>query len=196
MKFRAFSRLVVACVVACQHVQKSEAQRLTEEDEAFCNGELELSYPGVDIGSCMILPQKVRAKISQEWGAPQVRLASANKQKKYTLMMVDPDAPSRTNPTRAYWRHWLLVDIEGSTLVAGKIKGTILSDYTCPTPPQHTGFHRYQFLVYEQPTGQALSLTEEELSSLGKWDPQAFVKKFGLISPVASLQFLTQNYKD
>lgn len=26
--------------------------------------------------------------------------------------MVDPDAPSRQKPSRAYWRHWLLVEIK------------------------------------------------------------------------------------
>lgn len=31
---------------------------------------------------------------------------------------------------------------------------------------------------------------------LGNWDLQAFVERFGLARPVASLQFLTQNHKD
>ncbi|GAA6106747.1 uncharacterized protein LOC107710843 isoform X1 [Tachysurus ichikawai] len=40
------------------------------------------------------------------------RFIALCQQKKYTLIMVDPDAPSHTNPSRAYWRHWLLADIE------------------------------------------------------------------------------------
>ncbi|TSO88102.1 Phosphatidylethanolamine-binding protein 4 [Bagarius yarrelli] len=117
-------------------------------------------------------------------------------QKKYTLMMVDPDAPSRTNPTRAHWRHWLLADIKGSSLRSGNIKGTLLTEYTRPTPPKRSGFHRYQFLLYEQNTGSMLSLSQQEQVSLGNWDPEAFVEKFGLVGPVASLQFLTQHYED
>ncbi len=31
---------------------------------------------------------------------------------------------------------------------------------------------------------------------LGNWDLQAFVERFGLAGPVASLQFLTQTHKD
>lgn len=32
--------------------------------------------------------------------------------------------------------------------------------------------------------------------SVGNWDPEAFVEKFGLVGPVASLQFLTRHFKD
>ncbi|KAJ4942213.1 hypothetical protein JOQ06_012079 [Pogonophryne albipinna] len=35
-----------------------------------------------------------------------------SKKKSYFLVMVDPDAPSRTKPTSALWRHWLLVDVK------------------------------------------------------------------------------------
>ncbi|CAM4713929.1 unnamed protein product [Leuciscus chuanchicus] len=117
-------------------------------------------------------------------------------EKKYTLLMVDPDAPSRKKPSRAYWRHWLLVDIKGEAFKTGDVRGIKLSAYTRPTPPQGTGLHRYQFLVFEQPEDQTLSLSSQEKSSLGNWDPQAFVQRFGLAGPVASLQFLTQNHKD
>lgn len=43
----------------------------------FFRGGLELSYPDVDIRSCMIIPQEFREKISHEWGPPQVRLDTA-----------------------------------------------------------------------------------------------------------------------
>ncbi|XP_016102806.1 phosphatidylethanolamine-binding protein 4-like [Sinocyclocheilus rhinocerous] len=86
--------------------------------------------------------------------------------------------------------------LAGSTGERGDVSGVELSAYTRPTPPQGTGLHRYQFLVFEQPEGQSLSLSPQEKSSLGNWDPQAFVEKFGLARPVASLQFLTQNHKD
>uniref|UniRef100_A0A3B1K268 Phosphatidylethanolamine binding protein 4 n=1 Tax=Astyanax mexicanus TaxID=7994 RepID=A0A3B1K268_ASTMX len=174
----------------------AHSEGLSGEDAAFCRGGLALSYPDLDINTCMFIPQEAREKISREWGPPKVQLATADEKKKYTLILVDPDAPSRTNPTRSYWRHWVVVDIEGKGLRAGDVKGSVLSDYTRPTPPQHTGFHRYQFLLYEQPTDQVLTLSEQEKKSLGNWDPQAFVQKFGCDGPVASLQFLTQNHKD
>ncbi|KAF5907354.1 phosphatidylethanolamine-binding protein 4 isoform X1, partial [Clarias magur] len=54
----------------------------------------------------------------------------------------------------------------GQSLRTGDVKGTLLSDYVRPTPPKLSGFHRYQFLVYEQNTGQVLSLSKQEKSSL------------------------------
>ncbi|XP_033474862.1 phosphatidylethanolamine-binding protein 4 isoform X2 [Epinephelus lanceolatus] len=85
---------------------------------------------------------------------------------------------------------------KGSALKRGQIQGTTITDYHPPTPPQKSGFHRYQFMLFEQPPDAPVSLTEQEKSSRGKWGLQAFVKKFDLGKPVAALQFLTQNYKD
>ncbi|XP_032434266.1 phosphatidylethanolamine-binding protein 4 isoform X2 [Xiphophorus hellerii] len=84
---------------------------------------------------------------------------------------------------------------KGYSLEKGEMQGMTLTDYHPPTPPQKTGFHRYQFMLFEQPPHTKISLTEEE-SSRGKWDFQAFVERFTLGEPVAALQFLTQNYKD
>ncbi|KAK1787067.1 hypothetical protein P4O66_017442 [Electrophorus voltai] len=350
--------LALACILGTHQNVRGTTTReeLSLEDKDFCNGGLELRYPGLDISSCLVIPKDVRERISMEWAAPDVQLTSADQKKNYVFMMVDPDAPSRANPTRSYWRHWLLVDIKvyetylkqppsssgegdlcsfqkftdmfvpimcrmkgevtdtekicgsllcqalvgtvllfkknqahvalyptappalseprglpgehlraelvaatladglkageafeggwglgaangqltgvgsgrrgtagvwrepvrrspkdseqgvrearrrgggrGSRLGLGDVEGTVLSEYAGPTPPQGTGFHRYQFLLYEQGAGQVPKLSEQEGSSRGNWDLQAFVEKFGLVGPVASLQFLTQNYKD
>lgn len=32
--------------------------------------------------------------------------------KSYVLVMADPDAPSRSNPVAAHWRHWLVANIQ------------------------------------------------------------------------------------
>ncbi|XP_040010290.1 phosphatidylethanolamine-binding protein 4 isoform X4 [Xiphias gladius] len=85
---------------------------------------------------------------------------------------------------------------KGDALKRGQIQGTTLSDYYPPTPPQKSGFHRYQFMLFEQLPDAPVSLTKQEKSSRGKWDLQAFVTRFDLGEPVATLQFLTQNYKD
>lgn len=192
-----FCTSLVLCVLsACHMITATCDEPLASEDAEFCKGELKLIYPDLVIDKCSIIPQRIREKISKEWGSPHVQLSSADEEKKYTLLMVDPDAPSRKKPSRAYWRHWLLVDIKGEAFKTGDVRGSELSAYTRPTPPQGTGLHRYQFLVFEQPEGQTLSLSPQEKSSLGNWDPQAFVQRFGLAGPVASLQFLTQNHKD
>ncbi|MED6290365.1 hypothetical protein CHARACLAT_012307, partial [Characodon lateralis] len=83
----------------------------------------------------------------------------------------------------------------GCSLENGEIHGNTLTDYHPPTPPWKTGFHRYQFMLFEQPPHTNVKLTEKE-SSRGKWDLPAFIKRFNLGEPVAALQFLTQNFED
>lgn len=177
------------------HVEAKQ-DTLSSQDASFCQGELEVIYPELDIYECLLIPKELREKVSRVWKAPQVYFSSAQEKKTYVLVMVDPDAPSRSKQTSAYWRHWLVVDIQGSALKKGQIEGTSLTDYNPPTPPQKSGFHRYQFMLFEQPPGTPVSLTKEEKASRGKWDFQAFITSFDLGEPVATLQFLTQNYKD
>uniref|UniRef100_A0A8D0EUA5 Phosphatidylethanolamine binding protein 4 n=1 Tax=Strix occidentalis caurina TaxID=311401 RepID=A0A8D0EUA5_STROC len=110
--------------------------------------------------------------------------------KKYVLVLVDPDAPSRANPRNRFWRHWLVTDIPVSSRSAGSIYWG--PNYTRPTPPPRSGYHRYQLRLYEQPAHQAIALSPEERVSLGK----DFEKQFQLGSPVASTQFLTKYYED
>ncbi|XP_029366872.1 phosphatidylethanolamine-binding protein 4 isoform X1 [Echeneis naucrates] len=189
--------VVCACILGFCHVEAAE-NKLSSLDSSFCHGGLEAIYPTLDVTKCLIIPkgQKLREKVSNVWKAPQIYHSGAHKNKLYVLVMVDPDAPSRTNPTSAYWRHWLVADIQGDALKKGHIQGTSLTDYHPPTPPQKTGFHRYQFMLFEQLPDAPVSLTEQEKSSRGKWDLQAFIRRFDLGEPVATLQFLTQNYKD
>ncbi|XP_026177869.1 phosphatidylethanolamine-binding protein 4 [Mastacembelus armatus] len=185
------------CIVGLFHVEAT-TDTLSTQDASFCHGGLEAIYPELDIDECLRIPkdQDLRKKVSTVWGSPQIYFSGAQKQKKYLLVMVDPDAPSRTKPTSAYWRHWLVIDIQSMELQKGKIQGTTLTDYHPPTPPQNSGFHRYQFMLFEQSADTPVSLTKQESSSRGKWDLQAFVKRFDLGDPVATLQFLTQNYQD
>ncbi len=59
--------------------------------------------------------------------------------KLYTIIMIDPDAPSRKNPTKKYYLHWLMIN-----------NSTILMDYHGPHPPKNSGPHRYYTCVFEQ----------------------------------------------
>lgn len=70
----------------------------------------------------------------------------ADKEKLYTLIMSDPDAPSRAEPKFREFFHWGVINIPGSDISAGReIVGFIGSG-----PPRGTGLHRYVFVVYEQ----------------------------------------------
>lgn len=183
------------CAPLMPTIETLTKETCSPSEAQFCQGEITVTYPELDIRGCTIIPLPLREKISKKWGPPKVAFPTAEKIK-YVLMMVDPDAPSRSYPTRSHWRHWLVADIKGHGLRTGNMKGSVLSAYTPPTPPQHTGMHRYQLLLFKQPKGQTISLNKTETASLGNWEPQAFSKRFGLGYPVASTQFLTQNYQD
>ncbi|KAM6234965.1 phosphatidylethanolamine-binding protein 4 [Porphyrio hochstetteri] len=88
-------------------------QMLSGVDKKFCRGDLEVIYPELGDVGCMYIPKChwFRQRISREWSSPRVRYPQAEKSKKYVLVLVDPDAPSRANPWNRYWRHWLVTDI-------------------------------------------------------------------------------------
>ncbi|KAM6106804.1 phosphatidylethanolamine-binding protein 4 [Pterocles gutturalis] len=173
-------------------------QVLSREDSEFCRGDLEIIYPALGDVGCTYIPKchRYRWRISREWGSPRVRYPQAQKSKKYVLVLVDPDAPNRANPKNRYWRHWLVTDIPGAELRTGDIKGHVLTDYSRPTPPPRSGYHRYQLRLYEQPAHEAIALSPDEKVSLGAWAMESFVEQFRLGSPVASTQFLTKYYED
>ncbi|XP_077661657.1 phosphatidylethanolamine-binding protein 4 [Eretmochelys imbricata] len=173
-------------------------EKLTGQDYKFCRGDLEVFYPELGDVGCTYIPKcnQYRKRISKEWRSPTIVYPQADKNKKYVMIMVDPDAPNRANPKYRFWRHWVVIDIKGTDLRAGKLKGHVLTDYGRPTPPSQSGYHRYQFRLYEQPAHEAISLSPEEEASLGSWPMEHFIEQFRLGSPVASTQFLTQHHSD
>uniref|UniRef100_A0A2K5S527 Phosphatidylethanolamine binding protein 4 n=1 Tax=Cebus imitator TaxID=2715852 RepID=A0A2K5S527_CEBIM len=168
---------------------------LSDEDAVLCQG-LEVFYPELGSVGCMIVPDcnDYRQKITS-WTEPIVKFPQAVDGATYVLVMVDPDAPSRAEPRQRFWRHWLVADIKGADLKKGKIQGQELSAYQPPSPPAHSGFHRYQFFVYLQ-EGKVISLLPKENKTRGSWKMDRFLNRFRLGEPEASSQFMTQNYQD
>uniref|UniRef100_A0A803UZU1 Phosphatidylethanolamine binding protein 4 n=1 Tax=Ficedula albicollis TaxID=59894 RepID=A0A803UZU1_FICAL len=111
---------------------------------------------------------------------------------KYVLVMVDPDSPNRAEPRFQFWRHWMVTDILVSRSGSfPRIRGGLDSHWDAnsarrPKPPRYSGYHRYQFRIYEQPEHETIALSEEERVSLGTWDLKEFVEVFSLGRPVAS----------
>jgi phosphatidylethanolamine-binding protein len=59
---------------------------------------------------------------------------------KYTIVMVDPDAPSRNNPIYKYWLHLLIINNNEKII-----------SHEPPSPPIGSGKHRYIFFLLKQP---------------------------------------------
>lgn len=101
----------------------------------------------------------------------------------YTLLMVDPDAPSRANPTFREINHWLVINIKGNDVSTG----TTITTYRGSGPPKGTGLHRYIFLVFKQQT--ELKLNETTANNLRdnrrNFSTRKFVKENNLGNPIA-----------
>ncbi|XP_072934798.1 protein D2-like [Epargyreus clarus] len=97
----------------------------------------------------------------------------------YTLFMLDPDVPSRTNTSLANVRHWHVGNIPADNVTAGET----LAMYMGPIPDPGTGPHRYTFLVYRQK--KKLVFTEPRLldtTGNGRtgFSLKEYVKKYNL----------------
>ncbi|XP_064897078.1 phosphatidylethanolamine-binding protein 4 isoform X4 [Columba livia] len=95
---------------------------LSGRDSRFCRGELQVIYPDVGDVSCIYMPKchQYRWRIIRDWMRPRVRFPQADENKKYVLVLADPDTPSREKPWNQYWRHWLVADIPVGKLGAGR----------------------------------------------------------------------------
>ncbi|KAG0323005.1 hypothetical protein BG000_002750, partial [Podila horticola] len=124
---------------------------------------------------------------------PEISFQSDSPNDKYTLIMTDPDAPSRSNPKFREWRHWVVSNISGSSSLSGfqpanVSHGTVLTPYMGPAPPGGSGPHRYVFLLYKQVPG---SSNEVLSTSLGDKRQSFKAKQF---SSQAHLELVGANY--
>ncbi|XP_041455345.1 protein D2-like isoform X2 [Lytechinus variegatus] len=101
----------------------------------------------------------------------------------YTVIMTDPDAPSRADPKFREWRHWVVVNVPGIDVS----KGLVYAPYIGSGPPKGTGLHRYVFLVYKQPGELQLQdpLLQRTIKDRGATKTREFVTKYNLGTPVA-----------
>ncbi|XP_029426852.1 phosphatidylethanolamine-binding protein 1 [Rhinatrema bivittatum] len=130
-----------------------------------------------ELGQTLTPTQVQKRPTSIEWDG-------IDPSKHYTLLLVDPDAPSRKDPKYREWHHFLVTNMKGSDISSGHV----LADYVGSGPPKGSGLHRYIWLVYEQ-AGQ-LQCDEPVLCNRsgdkrGKFKVAAFCKKYKLGAPVA-----------
>ncbi|UJR16399.1 hypothetical protein I4U23_003302 [Adineta vaga] len=76
---------------------------------------------------------------------PKVEVENVDDKTYRTLIMVDPDAPSRDDAVKGPVLHWLVANFQDKDLKDGQ---TIYS-YKGPAPPAGSGPHRYIFFLYQ-----------------------------------------------
>lgn len=121
--------------------------------------------------------------------APLVRLAKANPNGRYTLLMLDPDAPGHSLDKLRFWLHWALTDISGKGLRNGITEGQQLMKYVGPTPPKGSGTHHYQIIVFESTKQENVRLYLAKEESRAQFSLENFVTKNGLCKIVGLFQF-------
>nr|XP_014092006.1 protein D2-like [Bactrocera oleae]XP_036234268.1 protein D2-like [Bactrocera oleae] len=130
-----------------------------------------------------LTPTQVAAQPSIEWNAESDAF--------YTIIMTDPDAPSRSNPKFREFNHWLVTNIHGMDISSGDV----LTAYVGSGPPEGTGLHRYVFLVYKQPAEirfQESHVPKNSSQNRPNFSATKFAKKYKLGDPVAGNFFQAQ----
>jgi len=109
----------------------------------------------------------------------------------YTLIMTDPDAPSRAEPKIREFKHWVVVNIPGNDVAGGEA----LAEYVGSGPPKDTGLHRYVFLLYKQ-TGKlqfdGVRVSNKSRRNRPKFHAAKFAEHHQLGNPVAGTFYQAQ----
>nr|AKM77640.1 mother of FT and TFL1-like protein [Dimocarpus longan] len=102
----------------------------------------------------------------------------------YTLIMIDPDAPSPSEPSMREWIHWMVVDIPGGT---NPTRGKEILSYMGPKPP--VGIHRYILVLFQQKA--PLGLVEQP-PTRANFNTRFFAGHLDLGLPAATIYFNAQ----
>ena len=94
----------------------------------------------------------------------------------YTILMVDPDAPSYESPIMSEWLHWMVVNIPDSGMHIDS--GDTIMEYAGPNPPAHSGDHRYCLYVFKQRASNA-DLGGLQIEGRARFDTEEFIKTAG-----------------
>mmetsp|Transcript_24013 Transcript_24013/g.26655 ORF Transcript_24013/g.26655 Transcript_24013/m.26655 type:complete len:303 (-) Transcript_24013:92-1000(-) len=144
----------------------------------------------VTFGDVSVTPG-VKLTVDQTTQQPSVSFSGAVADKTYTLMKIDPDAPTR-NGFLGPVKHWLVIDIPGGDVTKGKHIAPYLED----SPPSGTGPHRYVFLLFEQPDSISDELERTQSSShVGRlrWKLRSFLHTYKYQLPVAGNFYLAEH---
>lgn len=102
----------------------------------------------------------------------------------YTLVFVDPDAPSPGNAVASQYLHMLYVNVPGQSSIPDS--GDEIAKYTPPNPP--FGVHRYVIALFLQQ--EAIVATAPQ--SFSNFDVREFSEQYKLNLPVAALYFVAR----
>ncbi|KAK4155878.1 phosphatidylethanolamine-binding protein [Chaetomidium leptoderma] len=139
--------------------------------KSACNGTL------VRVSEVQTAPTISISSSSSSSSSDSDAAAATLASQKFTLMLIDPDAPTPDDPQFAYWRHWVVTNIPWPSLTASPPNQVVVDDagrtltpYLAPGPNDESGPHRYLFLLFLEPE-QGLSLEKGDVGG------EAFVER-------------------
>ncbi|XP_068661362.1 protein VERNALIZATION 3-like [Aristolochia californica] len=125
---------------------------------------------------CELRPLAVVSQPRVEIGGDDLRIF-------YTLVLVDPDAPSPSDPNLREYLHWMVTDIPATT---GPTFGQEIVCYESPRPT--VGIHRFVFVLFRQ-------LGRQTVYAPGwrqNFNTRDFAELYNLGPPVAAVYFNCQ----
>ncbi|KAL9267488.1 VERNALIZATION 3-like protein [Drosera capensis] len=122
-------------------------------------------------------------KPSQVVTQPRVQVGGHDFRTFYTLIMVDPDAPSPSDPHLREYLHWMVTDIPATT---GTTFGQEVLCYESPRPT--IGIHRFVFALFQQMGRQTVYAPAWRHN----FSTRDFAEAYNLGTPVAAVYFNCQ----
>nr|XP_014089745.2 protein D3 [Bactrocera oleae] len=150
-------------------------------------GLVQVTYPSgvkVEFGK-ELTPTQVKDEPTVSWEAEDNAL--------YALFMVDPDAPSRAEPTNREILHWLVINIPGNKVTEGQT----VAEYIGSGPAEESGLHRYVFLVFKQQSKieSTKFISKSAREGRVRVKTRDFIAKYNLGDPIAG-NFYQAQYDD
>uniref|UniRef100_A0A023GAN6 Putative conserved secreted protein n=1 Tax=Amblyomma triste TaxID=251400 RepID=A0A023GAN6_AMBTT len=107
----------------------------------------------------------------------------------FALVMLDPDVPSRENPTERSKLHWMVLNVNSTRKLH---EGDVAVPYRGPNPTSGSGPHRYVFLAYCQGAQRVLT-SEIAPQQRSNFDLADFFKKLRAGNPFGGNFFYAEN---
>jgi phosphatidylethanolamine-binding protein (PEBP) family uncharacterized protein len=148
---------------------------------------LSIAYPSnkeVSLGNTL------KPEDTQDQPILQITPEGEDSSKTYTVVLTDPDAPTRDDPKWSEYCHWIITDIKLPSLEAITASATAESlsidlsksyevvKYMGPAPPEKSGKHRYVFLLYRNPSSGKKLEEPKERKRWGHDEPRKGVRQW------------------
>lgn len=121
---------------------------------------MEIIYPN---NVTVMFESKLTPSLVKHEPSIQLKVKDLNKYQPghyFTMILSDPDAPSRRDPRNREWLHWIKANMkinEDGSVSMKEVSN--VADYMGSMPPKGTGYHRYVFSLFYH-TGKLVHLPE------------------------------------